>query len=256
MSALARFLERNSVTVGKPLPLVHSTKAYYLEKILSSQKIDTTQCDVFNESLAYFFVGRPAYKWETSGDAAEWELPVCFVFHYDITNAKRIFPFDTGAYPSRFPPYLTMMKMQEFDVSAVKEAPERLIGTFFSSPRNYYLMKPRATRNFEDEFLVDILDAEVKALHRLWSVPPPTADDRRGAIEVQFDEAHTLNKGDLLAVILPDVYLEHAAIRKFLASYGAKLYGYSVYSLNSAAYFSQIYRYLHSFYEKRKLLNV
>jgi hypothetical protein len=52
------------------------------------------------------------------------------------------------------------------------------------------------------------------------------------------------------------VYLEHKAIRQYLAPYGAKLYGYSVYSLNAAAYFSQIYNYIKHFYEKRKLLNV
>ncbi len=117
MSALARFLERNSVKVGKSLPLVHSTKAYYLDKILTSGKIDTAHCDVFKEELAYFFVGRPAYKWETFGDAAEWELQVCFIFEYDIKDALRIFPFDSGAYNSRYPPYLTMMQLHEFEVS-------------------------------------------------------------------------------------------------------------------------------------------
>lgn len=115
-------------------------------------------------------------------------------------------------------------------------------------------MKPRATQRLRDEFLVDVLDAEVNALHKLWSAPPPAADDRRGAIEVQFANAHTLRKGDLLAVILPDIYLEHDLIRKHLAPYRAKLFGYSVYSLNSAAYFAQIYNYIKLFYETRKLL--
>lgn len=256
MSALAKFLARNSAKVGKSLPLVHTTKAYFLKKILDTQKIDVVQCDIFNEPLAYFFVGRPAYKWETVGEAAEWELPVCFIFEYDIGRAKRIYPFDTGAFHSKYLPYLTMINLDEFDITSVKQAPERIIGTFFSSPRDYYMMKPRPEARFRDEFLVDLLDAEVNALHKLWCSPSITADDRRAAIEIQFDETHTLTKRNLLAIILPDIYLEHPTIRDFLIHYKAKAYGYSVYSLNSAAYISQIYDYVKLFYESKKLFNV
>jgi hypothetical protein len=127
---------------------------------------------------------------------------------------------------------------------------------FFSSPKHYYSLKPRATQSFEDEFLVDVLDAEVKALHKLWSSAPPASDDRRGAIEIQFEKGHVLKKSNLLAVIMPDIYLEHKQIRKYLANYGAKLHGYSVYSLNSAAYFSQIYHFVKRFYEAKSCFNV
>ncbi|MGH7047383.1 MAG: hypothetical protein ACREE2_13465 [Stellaceae bacterium] len=256
MSALAKFLERNSAKLGKPLPLVHTTRAYFLKQILDRKKIDVIPCDVFNEPLAYFFVGRPAYKWETAGEAAEWELPVCFVFEYDVADAKRIFPFDTGAFKSKYPPYISMMDLDEFELSAVSHGPERLIGTFFASRLDYYLMRLRPAHRFNDEFLVDLLDSEVKAVHKLWSSSASSADDRRCAIEVQFQDAITLDKGKLLAVILPDIYLEHPTMRGFLRRSGAKAYGYSVYTLNSAAFFSQIYDYVKLFYEKRGLLNV
>jgi hypothetical protein len=149
-----------------------------------------------------------------------------------------------------------MIDLDEFDITSVTQGPERIIGTFFSSPRDYYTMKPRSEARFRDEFLVDLLDAEVNALHKLWCSPSITADDRRGAIEIQFDEAHILTKRNLLAIILPDIYLEHSAIRDLLVHYDAKAYAYSVYSLNAAAYISQIYDYVKLFYGKRNLLNV
>jgi hypothetical protein len=149
-----------------------------------------------------------------------------------------------------------MMDLNEFDITSVKQAPERIIGTFFSSTRDYYMMKPRSESRFRDEFLVELFDAEVNALHKLWCSPSPTADDRRAAIEIQFDEIHNLTKRNLLAIILPDVYLEHPTIRDFLNSYKAKAYGYSVYPLNSAAYISQIYDYVKLFYESTKFFYV
>jgi hypothetical protein len=162
---------------------------------------------------------------------------VCFIFEYDIDKAKRIFPFDTGGFSTRYPDYIKMMELNKFDVSSVGQAPERLIGTFFSSCRDYYMMKPRSEQKFNDEFLVDLLDAEVKALHKLWSSVGNPADDRRCAIEVQFEEAVPLEKKTLLAVVLPDVYFEHPMVKKFLHKTSAKAYPYSVYSLNSSAFF-------------------
>lgn len=257
MPALASFLERNSARVGKSLPLVHTTRAYFLKKILETQRIETIRCDVYKEDLAYFFVGRPAYKWDTDGEATEWELPVCFIFEYDIKNAARVFPFDTGAFRKGLcPSYMKMMDVEDFNIKAINQGPERVIGTFFSSPRDYYLMKPRPEHKFFDEFLVDIFDSEVKALHRLMSNASKAIDDRRCAIEVQFDKAVSLDKGKLLAIIAPDIYLEHSSVKKFVKSNRISAFGYSVFTLNSAAFFSQIYSYAKRFYEKRGLLSV
>ena len=58
----------------------------------------TSKCNVFKgEDLLYFFVGRPAYKKESVLEPHYWELPTCVICEYNITGAKRIYPFDTGA---------------------------------------------------------------------------------------------------------------------------------------------------------------
>ena len=92
MSRLKEFLLRNSVVPARPPGLVHTCQAYSLDEIMKDDAIKPSMCDVFGEPLAYFFVGRPAYKRDLDPDAAEWELPVCFVFEYDISSAKRIYP--------------------------------------------------------------------------------------------------------------------------------------------------------------------
>src|SRR4051794_27358138 len=100
MGALADFLGRNAVAAADTLPLVHSARSYDLRRIIGRNQIAVAPCDVFNEDLNYFFVGRPAYKFGSRDEEATyWELPVCFIFEYDvIPGVKRVFPFDTGAH--------------------------------------------------------------------------------------------------------------------------------------------------------------
>ena len=142
------------------MPLVHTTESYYLKKIISSGKIEAHPCDVFSqERLAYFFVGRAAYKRELLQEGEYWELPTCIVFDFFIDNVKRIFPFDSGAFKSkRYPPFINMMDMLDFETSSDLEAPQKLIGTFFGTARNYYRLTARSQEQFENLFEIDVLD--------------------------------------------------------------------------------------------------
>src|SRR5258706_981135 len=102
MSVLKAFLERNQISRSNPLPLVHTTESYYLKKILKTGYIEARPCNVFTgEKLAYFFVGRAAYKRELSQEAEYWELPSCIVRSFTTHGVKRIFPFDSGAFKAK-----------------------------------------------------------------------------------------------------------------------------------------------------------
>ncbi len=59
---------RTSVTQGGALPLIHTTTSYHLKKFQETNKLIATECDVFKpDRLSYFFVGRPAYKYQGDG---------------------------------------------------------------------------------------------------------------------------------------------------------------------------------------------
>jgi hypothetical protein len=239
MGKLADFLMRNSASVGRPLPLVHTCQSYSLENIISSGKIKTHYCDVFQEDLNYFFVGRPAYKKDLDDEAAEWELPSCFVFSYDVSGAKRIYPFDTGAYKrGLFPSFIQMMNRDEFDVSGISDAPGRIIGTFFGTPANYFRLKPMDEDSFVSRYSLGAFDAEVRSLHRLIvktgkkpdrSTDFKRIDDRRSTIEVQFEGDRLLRKKDLIAVILPEPYFLEARVTDYFGKLGARLLSYQVH---------------------------
>lgn len=262
MPSLAEFLKRNTIEPGNTLPLVQSVSAYHLAKRIGpNDSIVATECDVFEgEKLNYFFVGRPAYKVDAKdASPAEWELPCCFIFEYQaIGGIKRIFPFDSGAHHlKRFPNYIGMMEINEFEVSSINDAPARIIGAYFGDARSYFDLKPKSERAFTEEFGLGPLDAEVRAVHKLAldGREEEMFDDRRLAIEIQSDAHVDLTVTKPLAVILPSIYLDDADIRDAIETrWGAEAITYPIMSLSIKNYYGTIYEKVLTFYEARGYL--
>jgi len=258
-SALESFLQRNSVVPSSSLPLVHSTKSYNLKAMLEAGAIQPQECDVFlKEKINYFFVGRPSYKYTTDSSSADhWELPCCFIFAADIIkDPSRVFPFDSGAFSKkRFPDYIGMMPRSEFELR-IPDAPQRIIGSFFGSAKSYFLLNPKSSQIFDQEFSLSPFDAEVQAILRLAGEKTlPDFDDRRFAIEVQSKEPVNLSIDKPLAVVLPEQYLDIPAVRNMIQDvWGAEPLGYPMFSLSVSAYHAMIYQEVYSFYKRRKFI--
>lgn len=258
MSALQRFLQRNQITKARPLPLVHTTDSYYLKKIVETGTVKAQRCNVFRgENLSYFFVGRAAYKRDLQQEAEYWELPTCLVFSFFIDGVKRIFPFDSGAFNSkRYPNFVNMMDLNEFVVQDDKEAPHKLIGTFFGSTRSYYRLASRPKEQFESMFDLDVLDEEMKALHRLIQHKDKKFDDRRFAIEMQFADDIELKDRKPILAIFPETYLTNEDYIAKIEALGAEILTYPVYPLRKEYYYYAIYDKLNQFYTDRGYYNV
>jgi hypothetical protein len=254
MSVLSKFLSRNTVPRGGTLPLVHTTRAYHLREIASTGKIVAQPCDVYRgEKLTYFFMGRPAYKFGDADDeAAYWELPLCFIFAFDaISPKKRVFPFDTGAHAAGlYPNYLNMMKRDRFDAASISDAPSRIVGAFFGNTQSYFDLQPKSSQEFEKEYGLGPLEAEVRAIHRLALTPSPESfDDRRLAIEIQSDQSVDLNSATPLAVVLPIIYLDDEDVRRVVVEeWKAEPLTYPIYPLSVNLYYGMIYERVASFF--------
>jgi len=256
LSSFGEFLSLNSVQPGGILPLVHGTPAYHIKSIGKSNKIVASPCEVFvGDNLNYLFVGRPAYKRTVDeGETPFWELPCCFIFDFKtIGEIKRIFPFDSGAFvKGLYPSYISMMGADNFEVSAVNDAPSRIIGAFFGDAKKYLELKPKGDHAFEAEFELSPLDAEVRAIHRLALEKQASSfDDRRLTIEMQTTGDIDLTVTKPLAVIAPNVYFnDKAFLYKVETEWGAQPIGYNLHPLNLSAYYTQIYEQVAEFYRK------
>lgn len=252
MTVLQNFLSRNQITKSDPLPLVHTTESYYLKKVLQTGQIEARPCNVFGgERLAYFFVGRAAYKRELHQEAEYWELPTCIVRSFTTKGAKRIFPFDSGAFAAkRYPNSINMMDLQEFEAGADSEAPQKLIGTFFGTSRKYFNLTARPKEQFEAMFDVDVLDEEIKALHGLIQKKNARFDDRRFAIELQFDSNISIVDEKPLCIILPETYLANPSYAKTLEEAAQFVLTYPIYPLRKEYFYYAIYQKLDELYKK------
>jgi hypothetical protein len=174
MSTFSEFLRRNTICPASSLPLIHTTRALHLKHIVGKNAIITSWCDVFNDNINYFFVGRPSYKHKHKRDdeqAAYWELPACFILEFDaVTDIRRIYPFDTGAHHSgKMPTFIQCIDRKEYEVIGIPDGPQKIIGAFFGSPKNYFKLDAKERNKFYSEYSLGVFDEEVKALHMLAS---------------------------------------------------------------------------------------
>lgn len=246
MSKLGEFLEKNSTLVSSVLPLTHTAHSYHIRSFLSENKILASPCDIYKgENLSYFFVGRPSYKVEIPKNAEFWELPCCFVVDFrSVTKPKRIFPFDSGGHhKGLMPSHISMMPAEEFEVSKVSRPVEKLIGTFFGTPSNYFNFKGRRTDTFLSEQQISPLDAEISSLHKLsLSGADQQFDDRNFAIELQSAEDVHLTAENVLAVVCPSPYLDDGHFVDHVESvWKAEILSYDLYPINAQAYVHAIY---------------
>jgi hypothetical protein len=248
------------VSPAGSLPILHTTQAYHLKGISDTNKILSKPCDVFTgENLSYFFVGRPAYKYQSDGSEAEyWELPCCFVFEFGaVRDVKRIFPFDSGAFAKkRYPRYINEMDLNYFEASAAPDAVSRIIGAFFGEPASYFELRSKDRGKFESEFGLRVFDAELKALHRLSRERSPTSfDDRRFSIEIQSSNGLDLKVINPLAVIAPLIYFDDPGFRyKVETDWKCMPIGYPVFTLSSDKYYYAIYERVAEFFRSRGYL--
>jgi hypothetical protein len=227
---------------------------------MNANKLIATECTVFKpDKLSYFFVGRPAYKYKSTDDEAEyWELPCCFIFDFSVvTGIKRIFPFDSGAFrDGLFPPYINQIPLEHYESSEAPDAPSKIIGAFFGDAKSYFALAPKSETSFNAEFSPGVFDAELKALHRLSREKSPKKfDDRRLTIEMQSTDDLDLRVTNPLAVIAPSPYFDDPS---FLAhveyTWKAVPLPYPTFSLSVNQYYSSIYERVDSFYKTLGLL--
>lgn len=250
-SAITQFLSKNSISPANFLPLVHSAESYILKKSLKDGVLRTSPCNIFkSEDLLYFFVGRPAYKKLALEEAEYWELPSCIVFDFQVSNAKRAFPFDSGAFSQkRYPKYISMMELGDFEFVPTENNVKRAIGAFFNNTKDYYRLNPLSEDKFTSRHSVDATEEEIIALHKLIKERSKRFDDRRFSLEMQFSESFKFSERRPIFAVFPETYISSEIFMDWIEKYDIYLETYPVYPLRQDYYYSVIYEKIDRFYE-------
>jgi hypothetical protein len=248
MLTAVRLLEflRTTNTVGTAeLPAyIHCTPAGKIYDIINAAKLKVFACNVFRgENLCYLFLGRPAFKWSSDGEASYWQCPLAFLFR-DIPLAvvKRIFPFDSAAFAKDlFPNYITMFGLDRYDLGTDISISGKLITAFFGSVDRYLAAKNTGLDDFKTQFPLTSRFQEIEALVRLYGDLSGKHDDRRSAIEVQLQKDIPLQEKNLIGIILPENYKTDEGLVARLASLKCIVKYYKLYPVKVENYYSQIY---------------
>jgi hypothetical protein len=237
MSRFADYIQGVSVQPATPMmPLTHVCQEYFFREILETKRLKPSPCRVFAEELLYFFYGKPAYTPKTDGAAVDASglAPVCLVCKPRLVpHAKRIAPFDTGAFASgRYSDYLHQkMKIDDFLLDGSPEMPGRIVAHFFSSNSEYFKGKPATIQIPPTQF-------EARAYHNLITDNGKTSSDhRRSAIEIQTDLPLTIERDSVLLVVLPEVFLDDPDVRiRVFQDWSAEVVPYPTYHCDPEQY--------------------
>ncbi|WP_342248776.1 hypothetical protein [Sphingomonas sp. OTU376] len=217
---------------GANLPFTHLTDAYHMRGIVEAGALGPQPCRVFEEPLLYLFYGRPAYRVaaqvESNGLDAYW--PICFVLKPKAVAAKRIYPFDSGAFHhGRFGSFCHHgMIREDFELEADPATPARLLSLFWPDARSYF-----DNRN-PLEPVLDAFAFEAKSYGELIRAKGNAGfDERHSAVEIQTAEPLALAQ-NLLAVILPADFASEAITTTF-HGLGALVLPFDTVTRNSAA---------------------
>ncbi|KJR41128.1 hypothetical protein MCHI_002974 [Candidatus Magnetoovum chiemensis] len=239
MSDLNNYIATQNECVPR-LPLCHTFKGRDLSSIIASEKIQTSDCPVFNEPLAYFFYGKPAYRVSSGKEATSDPvyMPVCFVLSPDaVDNPTRIAAFDTGAFSRGL--FLNKINFKgtvaDFLLKPSMDMPARLVSAFYKSNWHYFYGKPVSS--------ISSRCVAIRCYHDLISDKSPSPyDDRCETVEIQIDKFLELNKERVLMVILPQELMDHENIKRTITRvWKAKLKTYTIYRANPIEFTSFIY---------------
>jgi hypothetical protein len=228
------------------LPWVHSTSASNLMDIIADGKILAAPCRVFRgDKLCYLFLGRPAYKAKNAENPSVWQLPVAFVVRFEKPPPiKRAFPFDSGAfYDRRLPDYITMFKMDGYNLAGNPDLIGRLVSFFFKSSDRYFFRRPAGEEEIKEQHNLDPRHAEVLALSKLYlEGSSPEFDDRAAAIELQIEQDIELRKENLLGIVMPKEYARVPELMQSIRSLTSNVETYDLMPLGLNSHFNFLYQ--------------
>lgn len=203
------------------LPLTHITD---WNTFLAIEDADAFKarapCKVYGEPLVYAFYGRPAYRFnDTDTYYVPTYAPVCFLIKAGAgASAKRIVPFDTGAfhtYGAAIHPGLTK---EAFELTPGSDSPARVVSTFWGDNDGYY------SRNILDGVVIDPSANALIHYYHLIKNKHSNLDDRISSVEVQWASPLPLT-GNIQAVVIPSiVYGRH--VEEFGQKHGVDVLPY------------------------------
>jgi hypothetical protein len=103
------------------------------------------------------------------------------------------------------------MDLPHFELDSTLESATRAVGCFYGSNKDYFRSRVRPDLHYECDQLE--VESFVSMITSLRSSP---ADDRRSSIEVQIADIVDLTQAKVLAVVLPEQFLDYPPVHQYI----------------------------------------
>ena len=212
-----------SKVASPPLPLTHMTDFQtFLGISREAAFAPKHECKQYKEFLLYSFYGRPAYRFKDDGFTFRQPsyAPVCFLLNPKIIpTAKRILPFDSGAFASYSPTFPKTWARDLFELVIGYDDAGKVVSTFWGGNREYYDVEHRLGLTFSP------VDEKLAHYYELISrSAAEKVDQRCSTVEVQISAPLPL-KGNIIAVLLPSTVATQE-VRDSIKEIGASIFTY------------------------------
>jgi len=237
------------------LPLVHTTDWYDYQDIRKEGRLKPTACPVYEEDLLYFYYGRPGLRKHPMTEPVSLDALhlVSLVFEAKtLPSPKRVLPFDSGAFAAGLykGDLHPKMVLADFELEPSLSGVTRAVSRFYGTNLAYYRSAVRS------DMVADCEQFEVQSyLSIVRTMKASSADDRRSAVEVQVDKVVRIKGAKVLAVILPEQFLDHRPTEQYIEEVlGAEPLGYYCPHARPAEDARAIMNEAWRFYKERGLL--
>ena len=213
------------------LPLIHSTGADAFLSLTETKTLSPSLCPVYKEQLLYFFYGRPAYRPNSKvlNTSLPVFRPVCILLSHDaVSEPKRVAPLDTGAFHAGlFTRHLAPHMAKDcFYIDEGVKGAAKFVSAFFETNKRYYLGRLKHDIHLKSTDLIAQSYCSIVSDTGISEV-----DDRRSTIELQIDVAVPLTSQTVLAVALPEDFLEDDDLSNLILNiWLADIITYDIYS--------------------------
>lgn len=234
------------------LPINHTCEGANFIKIIHSEQLQTSHCNVFGEDLLYFFYGKQSYRTNKKNTATGFAhlYPVCLVLELIACGQPyRVIALDSGAFKNNlFDGYLTSTDIKDYVLNSEPDCIRKMVETFYGTNINYL------KENIKNDLFAELYPTVAEYINLVRSKHHTNFDSRKSTIELQYNHHIDLQNVKVLFSVFPSVFMDDETVQAQITKWGAPYETYWIETGNPNEFKGFIGESLRRFFQSERFV--